>query len=230
MNKQQPELSSHADGKVLDLHSIFYTIQGEGPYRGHPALFIRLAGCNLQCPGCDTEYTQGRNPTPVDKIMDKVFSQFPIDRQGFVVITGGEPFRQNILELVHRLIMAGIKVQIETNGTYGPQLGFPSKVDIVCSPKAPRVAREMLPRVTAYKYVIENGAVDPKDGLPSSILGNPKCAPARPPTMYKGPIFVGPMDTGDTLTNKLNTEAAVKSCMVFGYILNLQIHKLVGLP
>ena len=51
-NTQEPEKIDR--DRHLDVHSIFHTIQGEGPYCGHPAVFIRLAGCNLQCPGCDT--------------------------------------------------------------------------------------------------------------------------------------------------------------------------------
>ena len=38
-------------GKLL-VTSMFYTLQGEGPYRGEPAFFIRLAKCNLQCQFC----------------------------------------------------------------------------------------------------------------------------------------------------------------------------------
>ena len=50
---------------TLEVHSIFKTIQGEGPFCGTPAVFIRLAGCNLQCPWCDTclLYT---SPSPRD--------------------------------------------------------------------------------------------------------------------------------------------------------------------
>lgn len=52
LNNQPIEKAVKGDGKTLDLHSIFYTIQGEGPFCGMPAVFIRLAGCNLQCPWC----------------------------------------------------------------------------------------------------------------------------------------------------------------------------------
>ena len=40
-------------GDKLFVTSIFYTIQGEGPMRGRPALFVRLAKCNLGCSWCD---------------------------------------------------------------------------------------------------------------------------------------------------------------------------------
>jgi len=61
INQQKPEPRAKGDGSILDFHSMFFTIQGEGPFAGHRSIFVRLAGCNLQCPGCDTEYTQGRS-------------------------------------------------------------------------------------------------------------------------------------------------------------------------
>ena len=37
------------------LRSVFRSIQGEGRNTGRPATFIRFAGCNLNCPWCDTQ-------------------------------------------------------------------------------------------------------------------------------------------------------------------------------
>ena len=56
-NTQPAEKQVKSSGLILAINSIFYTIQGEGPFAGSPAVFVRLAGCNLQCPMCDTEYT-----------------------------------------------------------------------------------------------------------------------------------------------------------------------------
>ena len=71
---EKRELS--VDGSV-QVHSIFYTLQGEGPFSGQPAVFVRLAGCNLQCPACDTDYTSRRTPMPVAAILDAVRDAFP---------------------------------------------------------------------------------------------------------------------------------------------------------
>ena len=39
---------------ALQVHELFYTLKGEGMFVGHPAIFIRLTGCNLACTFCDT--------------------------------------------------------------------------------------------------------------------------------------------------------------------------------
>src|SRR5262245_30518232 len=95
LNHQTKEKSEASYGSALYVNSIFQTIQGEGPLSGERAIFLRLAGCNLQCPLCDTEYTK-RNEWSIETVVDKIIeNQFPENRHNqLVVITGGEPFRQ----------------------------------------------------------------------------------------------------------------------------------------
>lgn len=148
-----------------------------------------------------------------------------------VVVTGGEPFRQNISALCHDLLACGLMVQIETNGTYAPAPGFPEPghVRIVCSPKAPKVAEGLIPYISAYKYVLDAYSVSKTDGLPTRVLtkGIP---PARPHKGFQGPIYVSPLDEQNRETNELNQACTVRACMRYGYILNLQVHKIVNLP
>ena len=98
LNIQPIEKLAHpVDGK-LDVHSIFFTIQGEGPFTGHPAIFIRLAGCNLQCPKCDTDYTSKRSRMLYQDILGEVRRLTPKTHKNrtLIVITGGEPLRQDL--------------------------------------------------------------------------------------------------------------------------------------
>lgn len=242
INIQPIEKLSLGDGNSLSVHSIFYTIQGEGPYSGYPALFIRLAGCNLQCSGCDTEYTEGRQIMPVKSILNEVFdhclrrsTQFKMFKP-LVVITGGEPFRQNITKLVVALQHTGFRVQIETNGTLPPSPDFPKSAMVICSPKSPKLNKELGERADFFKYVLSWDSVDETDGLPINVLGDyDKQRVARPPSTYLKAIFLQPMDPGWVTINsdgwqehQRNIAAVVESCKKFGHVVQLQVHKILG--
>ena len=100
----------------MKICEIFASIQGETILQGMPCMFVRLAGCNLNCRYCDTVYARkGGKEMSLDEILDSV------DSYGlkFVCITGGEPLLQKetpllALELLHR----GYMVSLETNGTF----------------------------------------------------------------------------------------------------------------
>lgn len=228
-NIQPIEKVDHKSPHLLQVHSVFDTIQGEGIFAGTPATFIRMAGCNLRCRWCDTDYTQGRQSISLELLMKKV-EELP--RRNLVVITGGEPFRQDISLLVAALQIGGRKVQIETNGLlYGDFMKSPamSNITIVCSPKTQRIDDRMWKRIVALKYVVEAGQID-EDGLPLLSVGPQYGRPARPPEYWKGVIFVQPLDVQDPVKNLENLKAAAESCMKHNYILTTQIHKEVGLP
>jgi organic radical activating enzyme len=232
INIQPIEKSVRNEGASLDVHSIFYTIQGEGPFTGRPAVFIRLAGCNLQCPSCDTDYTQGRRSFAVEQIIENVRSQMTQShRKPMVVITGGEPFRQNIAKLCGLLLAHDFIVQIETNGTAVPygdaaESEVWAKVHIVCSPKAGKVQDWIRHRAKWFKYVLSHDSINPNDGLPLLAL-NHTASPqvARCAGVPRDHIYLQPMDAKDEATNKLNIAAVVASCKKFGYTVQLQTHK-----
>lgn len=220
----------------LEVHSIWETIQGEGPLVGTPAVFIRLSGCNLQCPKCDTDYTSQRMKLDPKAILDYITAHFPRRIYGLVVFTGGEPFRQRLLFPVNVLLGNGYKVQIETNGTLFDQEFFARKQEhigaedllIVCSPKA-GINQMLVPFIDTFKYVVEHGYVDGEDGLPTRALGS-DCGVGRPPSNFpRDKIYIQPCDEGHPEGNKRNMDAAIESCMKFGYRLCLQVHKIAGL-
>ncbi len=237
MNHQPKSKQTPLNTSIIDLHSIFYTIQGEGPYAGNPAIFVRLAGCNLRCPFCDTEYTSGAIQVKAAYIVKKAIElcrqskDYSTMREAqLVVITGGEPLRQRLGELIDRLVDFGFRVQIETNGTlYDPGINY-KQVTVVCSPKTGSINKELLPHIDALKYVVHRDCIDPRDGLPVEALGHPNNGfVAKPPADFDKPIYLQPIDVGNRTQNKLHLNAAINSCMKYGYILCIQIHKLIDM-
>ena len=231
-NKQPPTPARYTDQLVI--HSIFETIQGEGPLCGERALFIRLWGCNLRCPGCDTEYSDRQ------LVVNHAWMLNEAERRGWpqgalIVITGGEPFRQNIGPSIALLLRGGYRVQIETNGVLWHEglddvlyrYGAHDKFQIVCSPKTNRIHDRILSSTTAFKYVLRAGEVG-EDGLPLKALMHPaapQVARPRPDAL----VYVQPMDENDPAKNLLNLQAAIKSTMEFGHRLQIQVHKTINM-
>lgn len=230
INIQPVEKQVAGDGQTLDVHSIFYTIQGEGPHTGKPAVFIRLAGCNLQCPGCDTDYTSNREQLSVQEIMHRVKLAYePVTEHHtpLIVITGGEPFRQNLERLVEGLILYH-RVQIETNGTLPiPDHNAFRYADIVCSPKTGKVHRSVELNARCFKYVLHHESMNKEDGLPVFALDHSASPEVARPN-GELPIYIQPMDCKDEEINKLNMAAVLASCLKFGYTLQIQTHKVIG--
>lgn len=240
MNPQKPEARSKGDGTTLDLHSMFYTLQGEGPFAGQRSIFVRLAGCNLQCPGCDTEYTEGRREVQyMDLVMDieKLADEHGITNStGFlIVITGGEPLRQSIGRFVDALIYEGYRVQIESNGVFEPDAILTNMLQykvadlhLVVSPKTKRINELTASYATCFKYVLDHRSINPDDGLPIKALEHPASTGVARPELGK-PIYVNPYDVKDPVENQKNLDAAAQSALRFGYICGTQLHKLLGL-
>jgi organic radical activating enzyme len=228
MNTQMARQIERGKPYQLSVNEVFYSIQGEGPLAGVPAVFIRLAGCNLACPECDTKYGHVATHHP-DGLALRARQLVPPSHRNYVcVITGGEPFRQSIGPLIEALQGEGFLVQIETNGTtYDPLVDY-NDVIVVCSPKTPVIAEELLEHITAYKYVGDFQQLSIDDGLPITVLGY-NHIPARPPENFDGNIYLQPIDHGVQLHNDLAREAVVESCLEHGYTVCLQLHKLLDL-
>ena len=149
------------------VNEIFYTLQGEGAHSGIPAVFVRLSGCNLRCPWCDTEFADYREMS-ADEVVAEVCSLYDLQnpRRKMVVLTGGEPSLQVDKPLVDALHAAGFYICIETNGTHP----LPEGIDwITCSPKETSLQHSAvsgqaplaLKRVNEVKVVF-TGTYDPE--------------------------------------------------------------------
>ncbi|MDQ2908578.1 MAG: 7-carboxy-7-deazaguanine synthase QueE [Candidatus Eremiobacteraeota bacterium] len=140
---------------MLALAEIFYSVQGEGTWVGTPAVFVRLAGCNLNCRFCDTDYSV-KVFAGTQQIVAKVRElggDCPM-----VVLTGGEPLAQReTSDLIAALRADGRRVHIESNGSVPVEL--PSDVWLTVSPKE-RLHPAMAARANEVKLIVDGRVPD----------------------------------------------------------------------
>jgi 7-carboxy-7-deazaguanine synthase len=102
---------------MLTVNEVFLSIQGEGSRAGRPCVFVRLTGCPLRCVWCDTAYAFHEGTRRSEDELVAEIARWPTR---LVCLTGGEPLAQDVRPLILRLHRAGLRVQIETNGTFPP--------------------------------------------------------------------------------------------------------------
>ena len=110
--KPPPELS-----QSLPIVEAFHSIQGEGAWTGTNAFFIRLAGCDVGCPWCDTKHSWNPKRYPQRNLEDLVAAAQAANPK-IVVITGGEPLMYDLSALTGQLKAAGLQVHLETSGAH----------------------------------------------------------------------------------------------------------------
>lgn len=223
---------------LLHVKEVFYTIQGEGPRAGRPAVFVRLSGCNLSCFFCDTDFDGGSWDHPT-LLLARVIAE-NARRCDLIVLTGGEPMAQQILPFVREAQFASYVVQVETAGTCAPpdlangggyslaSLISSGALEIVCSPKTGSLNRYVAQFCRHFKYVTRAGEMG-DDGLPvfSTQQQGHHQRLARPP--FGAQIYLQPMAESDAAATARNTTAAVEACLKHGYRLSLQQHKIIHL-
>jgi 7-carboxy-7-deazaguanine synthase len=189
-----------APADSLFVTSMFFTLQGEGPYAGMPALFIRLAKCNLDCSFCDTFFDDGDWMTydEIEAKMDETICNFwqgkgkempnwayePAEgRKTYpnivLVMTGGEPLiQENISAFMARQLSEFKEVQVESNGI--PDTVVPDGVTLVCSPKCMEKkgvaikyfapSKTILDRADCLKFVVSADPDSPYSSIPDWAL------------------------------------------------------------
>lgn len=117
------------------LIELYKSVQGESSFAGEPCIFVRLAGCNLRCAWCDSEYTfTGGKPFTLDEIEAQVEAL----NCKLVEFTGGEPMLQarELLPLMDRLLARGYTLMMETSGER-PLADVPKAVHKIVDVKCP---------------------------------------------------------------------------------------------
>ena len=199
--------------KVIE---IFRSIQGEGRFQGFPTIFIRLAGCNLNCAWCDTGYARsGGTELSCEQILTMI-TDFPGNR---LCITGGEPLLQGaqLLPLLAELKRTGYQITIETNGTrdFRPFQPYASVcMDVKCPSSGERSDLSLLGSISeqdSVKFVVGDG--DDCRYAEEVLASHP----------VRGEIFFSPVHGSDY--------GAIAEFMMRRNLparLQLQLHKIIG--
>ena len=194
-----------------NLVEIFESLQGEGRNVGRPCVFVRFAGCNLNCPWCDTETARKFTLT-----LDELVAEVKAHKAKSVILTGGEPtIQRGMPELVARLKAEGYWIAVETNALVDADwLAF---VDYVaCSPKAEFADR--------YAQAGALRRADEVRVVASSETVAAFCRRMRK-TIAATDYYVSPCDHDGEID--FATAKAVLSELE-GWSLSVQLHKLLG--
>ncbi|MDW5267778.1 MULTISPECIES: radical SAM protein [Acidobacteriaceae] len=149
----------------MHLIELYKSVQGESSFAGLPCIFVRLAGCNLRCAWCDSEYTfSGGKPFSEDEIVTQIEALTPCR---LIEFTGGEPMLQakELLPLMQRLLAQDYTLMIETSGER-PLAEVPKAVHKIVDVKSPGAGAaansfrlenlEALTKGDEVKFVITN--------------------------------------------------------------------------
>ena len=198
----------------MRVNEIFYSLQGEGYNTGTPAVFVRLSGCNLQCPFCDTDFSAFTEMSEGEIVEEVARYDAPL-----VVITGGEPALQLTESLVEMLHWLGRTVAVETNGT----LELPKNVDwITLSPKDAFLGEKATPilrEADELKIVFDENMCKDDVHIVSKY--------ANIKVKHR---FLQPCDTGDAVRNAEIIKKTIDYCKEHPqWRLSLQIHKFLNI-
>lgn len=211
---------------MLKINEIFYSIQGEGLQAGTPAIFVRFAGCNLNCDFCDTDHSVKEHKKVAELLADVLCLSLEHHCK-HVVFTGGEPALQLTAKLIDSLVHMGFKLSLETNGTV-PFNFDPCMLDYICvSPKL----NTTIMLLRNPDLVINELRVLVDGDLPLFDVGTTRKV-CKIEQITLSPVFVDTDHTAsyDNEQTKKNIRRAVQLCMENPvYRLSVQIHKLLGL-
>lgn len=248
----KPSDYKHLKEDELLVTSMFYTIQGEGPFGGYTSVFLRLAGCNLGVkagPGCEFCDTFFKFAEGTIMNYEAILAEIVERAQGktkLVVITGGEPMLQkNIVGMVEVLNKAGFDIQFETNSLLYreiPKEAHGRKNHIICSPKMggadkyPALRPDVFSRADCLKFVVEKGGkftYIPDYAFEFAKTGKPVYI--SPINVYKREVARGEIPCMfteglyDMEACAINYKYAGELCLKYGFILNMQKHIFLAL-
>ena len=198
---------------MLPINEMFASIQGEGGLAGTPSVFVRLQGCLVGCPFCDTKESwdlQAGSEDP-DRIAELIGDRWPHYRH--VVVTGGEPLMHDISRLVQEIQKTGRSVQVETSGVY--EIKELDGVFVTVSPKRQNLEtlHSSLRRAEEIKHLVG------KDAHAHEL----KALLADSGVPDETPIYLQPL----SMSGK-STEVCIRQAAEHGWKVSIQAHKILG--
>jgi 7-carboxy-7-deazaguanine synthase len=237
---------------TLLVNEIFETIQGEGSYTGTPSIFVRLQGCPVGCPWCDTKHTW--DISAEQEISSKVIFLKSADsptyfttqseallpllqQQGYsakhIVITGGEPCMFDLQTFTAIAHEQGYSTQIETSGTY--EVLCHNDTWVTVSPKinmkagmpilsqAMQRANEIKHPIAMQKHIDELDALLHKENLLAIDMSQGITQRSANNDSQLPLVYLQPISQ-----QKRATELAVSTCIARNWRLSVQLHKYIG--
>jgi len=208
----------------------FISVNGEGPLSGQLVVFIRFAGCNLNCSYCDTTWANKEDVncdlmTPID-----IYKYIKSTQIRNVTLTGGEPLLQEgIIELLNVLSKdMFLHIEIETNGSIPLEkfCNIENPPSFNMDYKLPSSNMEDKMNLDNFKYLSYKDTVKfvagSMDDLQNSKSVIDKYALSNKTNVYISPVF-GQIDLEKIVEfmkdNKMN-----------GVNLQIQLHKIIWDP
>lgn len=219
------------------INELFHSIQGEGYWVGISSVFIRLQGCAVGCPWCDTKHTWELNKDKcigIGSLLTKdkedatwgelsfndIFSWIKKNAPNtrHIVFTGGEPLIYDLESITFDFITRGFTVQIETSGTELVS-NLSAKVWVTLSPKfnmpgGKIVLSEIFQRANEVKIPLSGSLKEEPKVI--FILGLLEAVKSTVP------VYLQPLSQG-----KVATALCVALALKHGLRVGVQLHKYI---
>jgi 7-carboxy-7-deazaguanine synthase len=225
---------------ALLINELFETVQGEATFTGSPAVFIRLQGCPVACPWCDTKGSwsiEDENEIPPTLMGEKVKDAPTFARMGaielakqvlgttrarHIVITGGEPALYDLRPISEIFIEAGRTVQLETSGT--SEIRIDPRAFVTVSPKVGmpgglKVRDDALLRADEIKMPVGKPAdVERLRAVIGQLMAAKGVRAGGVPTVWLQPLS----------QSEKATALCVEAATTHGWRISVQTHKYLG--